>query len=106
MVRKRKTTEERMIAKLLPHFRPLFPGEELSIKLFPVHGYWRQIKADVQQFTGRVQVGSNVNHTYDIGSWESMTDCLRFGFKFHDCRKHHRPYAKFEIEALDRTVKR
>lgn len=96
---KRLTTKQKMIERLAPHFKAAFPGQSFKIELFPAVGYWRQTKADVMQFTGYVQLDGNSNLRHDIGCWESMTDCLRRGFEFHDKRKEPRNYASFMINA-------
>lgn len=70
-----------------------------AIKLYPARGYWRQTKADVMQFTGSAIIDGVQR---DIGCWESMTDCLRYGFLVHDERKAHRPDAAILVEAEGR----
>lgn len=95
-----------MIDALTPHFQKVFPGSELAIKLYPAVGYWRQTKADVMQFTGSVRLGGNDGMLFDIGCWESMTDCLRFGFEFYDERRSTRPDASFIVMALKRSFDR
>lgn len=75
----------------------------IDIDLYPATGYWRHTKADVQQFTGYVKInGTNLS----IGCWESMTDCLRYGFDLTDSRGNPRAYAHFELCAHDRRTKR
>lgn len=101
-VGKRRTTEERLIAKLTPYFEEKFPGEKLRFELIPARGFWRQTKADVMQFTGGVYIGTD-SLTLGIGCWESMTDCLRFGFEISDNRGEFRSEADFVITAKDRS---
>jgi len=66
-----------------------------DLKLYPVRGYWRQTKADVMQWTGVYEVGAR---TVQIGCWESMTDCLRYGFEV-DFEKGRRRYADVMVSA-------
>jgi len=67
-----------------------------KIQLTGVHGYWRQTKQDVMQFTGTAII-DGVQRS--IGCWESMTDCLRYGFTVTDERGKDRSYAHFMVEA-------
>lgn len=70
-----------------------------EINLYPARGFWRQTKQDVQQFTGGYR---HEGVLWSIGSWESMTDCLRYGFDFYDERGNDRADAHFVVSARGR----
>ena len=101
-MKKRPTAQERLIKKITPYFEKKFPGLTPDIKLYPVRGFWRQTKADVMQFTGAVHLGTG-QLMFGIGCWESITDCLRFGFEIHDERGEFRADASFVISAKGRS---
>ena len=94
--------ETRLAQKLAPIFSEMTQSVVMwaDIKIFPARGYWRQKRADVQQFTGYFLKG---NLKISFGCWESMTDCLRFGFEVRDSRHDSRAYADFEINAKPET---
>lgn len=73
-----------------------------SLNLYPARGYWRQAKADVMSVTGDFK---HNGLTYTLGCWESMTDCLRFGFDLEDCRGQAN-YADFMFGANERRSDR
>lgn len=103
--KKRPTTLERMTEKLAAQLsellnRPITAGD---IDLHPATGYWRQSRADVMQFTGSVTIDGLPN---TIGCWESMSDCLAYGFDVSDCRGEWRAEAAFVCSARDRRINR
>lgn len=104
-MKKRLTNKERLTVKLMEYFAEKFPGEALRLDIYPVRGYWRQTKADVMQFTGAVHVGTG-QLMFDIGCWESVTDCIRFGFEIEDQRGEFRAEASFVVTAKGRSWER
>jgi hypothetical protein len=102
---KKTSTLERMTEKLATRFTEIL-GKTITsndIALYPATGYWRQSRADVMQFTGTVIIDDLPN---TIGCWESMSDCLAYGFNLNDCRGEWRAEAAFVCSALDRRVNR
>lgn len=92
------STEARLAQELAPILSRMLQTaiQWTDISIYPARGYWRQTKADVMAWTGSVEgVGS-------LGCWESMTDCLRFGFDVEDSRNNPRAYATFEVAAKGR----
>lgn len=102
---RRISTRERMEETLAARLSKMLdePITSADIELFPATGYWRQSRADVMQFTGYVQIG---RLKLNIGCWESMSDCLAYGFDLEDCRGQWRAEAEFMCTALDRRVNR
>jgi hypothetical protein len=49
------------------------------------------------QFRGSIVIDGA--YSFTIGSWESMTKCLRHGFNIVDQRKSSRGYVQFLVEA-------
>ncbi len=78
-------------------------GVPCLVELSPVRGYWTQSRADVMQFTGNFRHDGAI---HSIGCWESMSDCLRYGFDINDCRGESRSYADFTCSANGRRVDR
>lgn len=75
----------------------------VDIELFPARGYWRHTKADVQQFTGSVNING---FPRSIGCWESMSDCLRFGFDIEVTGGGMREYNYYDVSARGHRVDR
>lgn len=67
-----------------------------DIRLYPATGYWTQTRADVMQFTGSAIIDGVQR---DIGCWESISDCIRYGFVVHDERGRERADAAIVVEA-------
>ena len=101
-MKRRLTTKERLAAKLMGYFEQKFPGEALRLDIYPALGYWRQTRADVMQFTGAIHVGTG-QRMFSLGCWESMTDCLKFGYEVSDERGKWRAEEGFIITAKGRS---
>jgi hypothetical protein len=96
-------TTQRMIEALTKRLEIMFEVPITEMKLYPARGYWRQTKADVQQFTGSVLVNGFFR---SIGCWESMSDCLRYGFEVHNMKGEFRADADIVCEAKGRRYVR
>lgn len=94
--------KERLTVKLMEYFAEKFPGESLRLEIYPAVGYWRQTKADVMQFTGAIHIGTG-QRMFSVGCWESVTDCLKFGYEILDERGEWRAEADFIINAKGRS---
>jgi hypothetical protein len=97
-------TKEKLAIKLAPRLSELV-GHEIDpsrIKFYPARGYWTHTHQDVMGFTGSYRFSDNSSALFSIGSWDNMTDCIRYGFLLHDERKSYHPEAHFMIEALKR----
>jgi hypothetical protein len=94
--RARSSAKERLLMRLAPELSRLCNATiaPADIQIFPAQGYWRQCKADVMQWTGTFSIGTL---THDIGCWESVTDCLRYGFTIK--RGSYHAYADFEVSS-------
>lgn len=73
--------------------------DRISFNLSRARGYWTHNYQDVMQITGHVLVDGRLS--YSIGSWESMTNLIRRGFRVVDERRSSRAYSNFTIETLD-----
>lgn len=92
-------TEERLARKLAPLLSEL-TGQAIDpddFTIIPARGYWTHTHQDVMSFNGHVRPKGG--GMYMLGSWNNMTDCLRYGFEVHDNRKKDRAEAHFMIEA-------
>lgn len=98
-MRQRKSNRERLEGVLSKRLRELLGRDDLELKLYTARGYWTHHKQDVMQFTGYVRAPGLL---LQIGSWDSVTKCLRNDFSIHDERDTDRRlrYAQIVIEAL------
>lgn len=74
-----------------------------NLCIYPATGYWRQTRADVMQFTGSAII-DGVQQS--IGCWESVSDCLRYGFTVTDERGNRYADAPIMVEAKGRRYVR
>lgn len=98
----RYNTTERMRRLLWDAMIDLTQQPVSEPQLYPARGYWTHIKQDVMAWQGNAHVD---NILYSIGSWDSMTQCLRRGFEISDLRGHRNREVEFEIMAKSRSVK-
>lgn len=94
---KRPTPTQRMMA-LAEKMTGADPG---SASVHPARGWYTTRYADCMGFTGFVEIDGLIR---TIGSWDTLTRCLRNGCVLHDNRGKYRPYADFEFEAKDGPV--
>ena len=95
---KRPTSTKRMEALV----ERMIPGAEPgTANVYPARGWYRTRYADCMGFTGDVIVDGVRRY---IGSWDTLTRCLRNGCVVHDYRGDTRAYATFAFEAKDGTV--
>jgi hypothetical protein len=77
------------------------PIREPSI--YPARGYWTHKHQDVMAWQGHVDVPVDMHRfSYSLGSWDTMTACVRRGFEVQDCRGDDRRYVDFEIHAKEK----
>ncbi len=98
MARSRPTKQHRLEERLSGALRSILDTPEqvtIRVVLFGAKGFYRTRHADVQAWTGHISVGL-FDSRYDIGSWDTMTECLR-GFEILDRRNDARAYADFEV---------
>jgi hypothetical protein len=97
----RKTTEERLIGQLLPKLSELL-GQKIEpsdLRLHPAKGYWTHTHQDVMGWQGWIKISGQLVRS--IGSWNNMSDCVRYGFMIHDERGEYRAERDFMVEALN-----
>lgn len=95
------TPTERLAKKLVLALRPLV-GEGAAIgepKIICVTGFYKQKRADVMPWTGTVLIDGIQR---SIGSWDTVTACVRNGFRVIPATVHATAYADFEIHATER----
>lgn len=92
-------TAERLARKLAPLLSEMIEQtvDAGDIGIIPARGYWTHTRQDVMGFQGSIRPKDG--GLYFIGSWNNMTDCLRYGFEIHDGRGQYRAEAHFMIEA-------
>lgn len=97
---KRDRPTVRLAHKLVEALSPIFETTIDPPRIDVATGYYRQKRADVMPWTASVSVeGIPIS----IGSWDTVTDCLRRGFTVEDCRgQGFRSYANFEIHANEK----
>lgn len=79
---------------------PLLENGDVYVIIHPARGYYRHRQADVMAWTGYVYADGRA--VYDIGSWDTVTRCLR-GFTVRDCRSGEGAIGKtveFEVDAI------
>lgn len=103
MNRYRGEIEQRMASELAPCISVLV-GAVITwsdISIYPARGYWTHDHQDVMAWTGYVQ---NNGHTFSLGSWNNMSDCLKHGFDIEDLRgEGYRAEANFVVYAKKET---
>lgn len=69
----------------------------------PVTGYWRSnLQADCMRWEGSVPTAEAGKRS--IGSWDTMTDCVRYGFTISkDHRDHPEAYFLVSAKSQDQT---
>lgn len=92
-------TSERLARKLAPLLSEMIGQtvEAGGINIIPARGYWTHTHQDVMGFQGSIHPKDG--GLYLMGSWNNMTDCLRYGFEIHDGRGKYRAEAHFMLEA-------
>lgn len=78
----RKSKKERLAELIREQLQAVFGLEVENVRLYPARGFWRtNTLADVMPWTGYADVvieGNRGCYPISIGSWDTMTDLLRF----------------------------
>lgn len=61
-------------------------------------GYYKQLRADVMPWTCTVASAAG---SFTVGSWDTVTECVRQGIEIHDRRGERHRYADFEVSAKE-----
>lgn len=70
--------------------------------LHPCRGYWTHAHQDVMAWQGYIRIDGR---DFQIGSWDSVTDCARRGFTVVDQRSNDRREVDIEIFANPRRCR-
>ena len=95
-----RTNVNRMARELEVQVARAVPNVSVSVDesdLHPARGYWTHKHQDVMAWQGYVLVDGR---RYSVGSWSSITECLRKRFTVVDQRGQERIETDFEVHVL------
>lgn len=105
------TPTDRLIVLLQEKLRELLPpGTQIEEPIIdPARGHWTHRQQDVMAWQGSVAVrlpGTRRTQTLQLGSWDTLTFCVRRGFVLVDQRSEALHEVHFEAYAKPRRKDR
>lgn len=97
------TPTEQFTSALWDALQELTKGEVREPILHVCRGYWTHAHQDVMAWQGYVNINGR---DFQIGSWNSVTECARRGFSISDERRNDRREVDYQIFANPRKPRR